>query len=138
VLQGLDAGGKDAGRIAHSPRPSLGTLTAPGWPRWRHVPRPDAYDQARLARGQARDASVGKEARTVVGNEGTWQAEKESGALSRKIKSQNGLRLLVNALARKNPIQVAGKIARTDSFSTYKSHTSHILRFGTHIFHKTC
>ena len=39
-----------------------------------------------------------------------------------------------------NPIQavLAGKIARTDGFSTYKSHTSHIIRSGTHIFHKTC
>ena len=69
--------------------------------------RSHASDPARLARGQAHDASVGKEARTVVGNEGTWQAEKESGALSRKIKSQNGLRLLGKALARKNPISRA-------------------------------
>jgi len=42
-------------------------------------------------------------------------------------------------LARLNPIQaaVAGKIARTDGFSTYESHTSYILRYGPHIFHRT-
>ena len=35
----------------------------------------------------------------------TWEAEKESGALRRKTQSQKGLRRLVKALARMNPIQ---------------------------------
>jgi hypothetical protein len=35
-----------AGRITQSPRPGLGTLTAPVWPRWQPVPRADAYPLA--------------------------------------------------------------------------------------------
>src|SRR5262249_19639135 len=38
-----------------------------------------------------------------------------------------------------NPIQAAPavKVARAGGFSTYESHTSHVLRCRTHIFHRT-
>ena len=40
---------------------------------------------------------------------------------------------------RQDPIQAVPvvKVARTGHFSTYKSHTSHILHAGPHIFHRT-
>jgi len=46
----------------------------------------------------------------------------------------------IGARSALNPIQAvpAGQVAKADDFSTYESHTSYILRPGTHIFHKTC
>src|SRR5262245_15151733 len=62
---------------------------------------------------------------------GAWEGERGSGALRRKDRRGNGLCQLGEPLMRLNPIQAAPawKVAKAGDFSTYESHTSHILRF---------